>query len=210
MDGLSVAGIRKLQEDGQIVSDCARDWDTNVKTIYRVLNEVKKVWHGEFAKKYTDPVEEIQPDFVDFGNVLNYLACKVINIGRMFQATEEFGDVSQAKLEEPEKFDLTDVINAASNSEVEFNSTIIKDKAKKKKNAAKEVERVIDIVDGKKNDIASNYVSDGATEIVGKITKMKDSAPEYIRIINECADTLINVVVPQYSTIEKYAGDPNA
>ena len=203
--GLSVGGIATLRSDGAILTDCSIEWNKNVETLYTTLNQIMKIWNGQFAKKYTDAVIAIQPDLVDFANLLNKLSVKVKNIAAMFQATEDYGDVNQARLEEETKFDLVEIIKKAIAEEVTFNSAIIVEKGNEMLAVAGKIHEIINIIEAKKGDIASNYMSEGADEIVGKITKMYNASDQYTKAIVECGRALIENVAPQYDIIESYA-----
>ena len=133
------------------------------------------------------------------------LSVKVKNIAAMFQATEDYGDVNQARLEEETKFDLVEIIKKAIAEEVTFNSAIIVEKGNDMLAVAGKIHEIINIIEAKKGDIASNYMSEGADEIVGKITKMYNASEQYTKAIVECGRALIENVAPQYDIIESYA-----
>ncbi len=202
---LRVGNISQLHNDSEMITDCSERWANKVKEVYTTVSELKKSWAGEFARKYTDAVEEVQPDLVDFANVLNRLSTTLTNVSNMFKATEEYGDVTVAQHVEPTTFDLTEVEKSISDQELTFTSSECKEKATTMNEAATVIENIIDDVASNIESINGNYESESGTELIGKVIKMKDAAPEYIKAIKECADCLINIVAPQYEAIEKYA-----
>lgn len=202
---LKVGSIAQLHSDSELITDCSERWAAQVKEVYITVNELKKSWAGEFAKKYTDAVEEVQPDLVDFANVLNRLSTTLTNVSNMFKATEEQGDVTAAQHVDPTQFDLTEIEKTISDEELTFTSSACKEKASRMNESAAVIEGIIDEVNSNIESINGNYESESGTELIGKVKKMKDAAPEYIKAIKECADCLINVVAPQYEAIEQYA-----
>ena len=202
---LRVDSISQLHHDSVLITDCSVKWNKKVELVYTTINELKKSWAGDFAKTYTDAVDEVQPDLVDFANCLNKLSTTLTNVSNMYKALEEQGDVSVAEKAEVTEFNLTELLKNDQSGGVTFNSSECKEKASTMNEAATVIEQIIDEVDRNIESINRNYESDSGTELIGKVKKMKEAAPEYIKVIKDCANCLINVVAPQYEAIEKYA-----
>ena len=109
-----------------------------------------------------------------------------------------------AKLEEPQEFNLTELIRSQMTEGFKFDAKICREKAAKMNEAATVIEQIIDEVASNIDSINGNYQSDAGTEIIEQVRKLKDAAPNYIKAIKDCASALINVVAPQYEEVEKY------
>lgn len=205
-----VESIAKLYDDSDFINDQTIEWGKQVKNVYTTIAELKQSWAGEFSKKYTDAVEEVQPDLLKFASDLSVLAATLGTASNMYKALEAGNPVGSAEELDANKFYETDAGTASTDKEVTFDPDRCREKAQLLNEAAEAIERIIEDVGDRIVSINKNYYSPKGTELIHTIEKMKNDAPNYINAIKECADCLVNVVAPQYAAIENYVDTKGA
>ncbi len=203
-DAHSVDNIAKLYDDSDFINEQTIEWGKQVKNIYTTVAELKQSWAGEFSRKYTDAVEEVQPDLLKFASDLSVLASTLGTVANMYKALEAGNPVGSAVELDANQFYETDAGRSSTDKEVTFDPGRCREKAQLLNEAADAIERIIEDVGDRIESINENYSSPKGKELIGTIQKMKNDAPDYVKAIKECADCLINVVAPQYASIENY------
>ncbi len=203
-DAHSVDNIAKLYDDSDFINEQTLEWGKQVNNVYTTIAELKLSWAGSFSRKYTDAVEKVQPDLLKFASDLSILASTLGTVANMYKALEAGNPVGSAVELDANKFYETDAGRASTDKEVTFDPGRCREKAQLLNEAADAIERIIEDVGDRIESINENYSSPKGKELIGTIQKMKNDAPDYVKAIKECADCLINVVAPQYASIENY------
>ena len=82
-------------EPGEVIScgnniiSTAQTYNTEVKNIYSIVDDLKTVWTGSSASRYTDNIESFRADYEKFGTLINDLGELVTAIGKDYQSLED-------------------------------------------------------------------------------------------------------------------------
>ena len=87
-NGHTVNSIAQLYNDSDFINEQSEEWNKEVTYVYTTVAELKTSWAGEFSKSYTDAVEKVQPDLVDFANHLSRLSSTLGTVSNMYKAVE--------------------------------------------------------------------------------------------------------------------------
>ena len=70
---ISIQDPAKLISDGGSISATAEQFKNEITKIYQVIDDLKRSWTGDSAKRYTDGIEEFRPQLEEFAKLIDYL-----------------------------------------------------------------------------------------------------------------------------------------
>ena len=74
---------------GNQIVQTASTYNSEVKNIYNIVDDLKTAWTGTAASRYTDKIESFRADYEKFGQLINDLGELVTAIGKDYQSLED-------------------------------------------------------------------------------------------------------------------------
>ena len=78
----------KLMSDGSQISAKAAEFQTEISTIYGIIDDLKNSWTGESATRYTQNVESFRADFEKFAKIMGDFGELINSVGTDYQNLE--------------------------------------------------------------------------------------------------------------------------
>ncbi len=161
MDG---GNVHRLSDPAELLGcsnfiiDRSEMWGTAVANIYTTISELKGSWAGSFCKDTIEPVEEIQTDFIEFGNALSQLAATLGTAANMYKKLEE-GDIGGSVQEVDAVISSVTDVGNTNTGEITFDPDQCKQKSSLINDSADKIFGIIDDLSGEINHINSIYYS---------------------------------------------------
>lgn len=78
----------RLISDGNSISSKATEFQSEISTIYRIIDDLKNSWTGEAASRYTQNVESFRADFEKFAQIMGEFGELINAVGTDYQNLE--------------------------------------------------------------------------------------------------------------------------
>ncbi len=78
----------RLISDGSSISTKASEFQNEVSTIYRIVDDLKNSWTGEAATRYTQNIESFREDFEKFAKIIGEFGALINAVGTDYQNLE--------------------------------------------------------------------------------------------------------------------------
>ncbi len=86
---ITVRDPQGLAEAGEKIIDTSNNFKTEIDNIYNTVDELKRTWTGDAAKRYTDEIEKFKEDLYTFEKLINGHGQLVNRVGREYTKLEE-------------------------------------------------------------------------------------------------------------------------
>lgn len=78
----------RLINDGNSISTKAQDFQTEINTIYGIVDDLKNSWTGDSASRYTQNIESFKEDLVNLAKALEQFGELISAVGTDYQTLE--------------------------------------------------------------------------------------------------------------------------
>ena len=72
----------------QIIQNSS-SYNSEIKKIYNIVNDLKQTWQGSAAQRFTDNIESFKADYEKFGKLINDFGELLVAIGKDYKNLEE-------------------------------------------------------------------------------------------------------------------------
>ena len=72
----------------QIIQNSS-SYNSEIKKIYNIVNDLKQTWQGSAAQRFVDNIESFKDDYEKFGKLINDFGELLVAIGKDYKNLEE-------------------------------------------------------------------------------------------------------------------------
>lgn len=88
MANISMDPEQAISNGNQIIQT-ASTFNSEVKKIYSIVDDLKTAWTGSSASRYTEKIESYRQDYEKFGQLINDFGELLLAIGKDYKSLEE-------------------------------------------------------------------------------------------------------------------------
>jgi len=88
MAKISMDPQQAIAYGGQIIENSV-SYNSEIKKIYDIVNDLRITWTGSAAQRFTDKIESFKADYEKFGKLINDFGELLVAIGKDYQNLED-------------------------------------------------------------------------------------------------------------------------